>query len=567
MSEAKLPARLDELRAGWGIEFPAARRVLVLLATGGGDLTALVEAAALPRRRVQGILRALAAWTVSDGDRVSLDPDSAKAVLSWLADRPHGDDGTADRWDALVAEAPGLLERIVELAAGLPPSRWRLDHVPATPATIAKRALYLTRTYELGGAHLLCVGDHDLTSLAVTLAEPSARATVVDVDDRLLAYIDASAQRLGLDVTCARADLRLGLPASVAGSADLVFTDPPYTPAGIGLFLRRGLEGLRRTTPSRLLLCYGFADRGAGRAVEVQALASGLGLAFDAIHPNFSAYRGAEAIGSRSHLYVARPTRTTWPAVDRPHRLDTRIYTRGPEAEEGGAPGLSAPAVSAVAGALAAEGVTLVGDGWPEAGLASPGPARAVGLADHLARPRPGPLAVNLFPEFGAALIPALLAAPEVAVLVVPGRAWRASGLGRPTNPAAELLGTTFAFTVLHSGGDGAETVVQARRHTEPPDGPVAALHRYLVNHREARVVNAWREGLIHMAADAGRTLTKNQARAAVAATGPGRSLERLRLEELPLHALVELAELSRLSVDRLLDSGTSPDDHGPADR
>ena len=39
---------------------------------------------------------------------------------------------------------------------------------------MARRALYLAGEYELDGASVLCLGDHDLTSLAVGHRGPPA---------------------------------------------------------------------------------------------------------------------------------------------------------------------------------------------------------------------------------------------------------------------------------------------------------------------------------------------------------------------------------------------------------
>ncbi|HEV7688325.1 MAG TPA: bis-aminopropyl spermidine synthase family protein, partial [Acidimicrobiia bacterium] len=143
-----------------------------------------------------------------------------------------------------VRDEAALVARMAGLAAGLPPSRWRLDHVPATAETMARRALYLAGEYQLDGASVLCLGDHDLTSLAVGAAEPGVELTVVDIDERILDHVTDSAAGLRLPLTAAWADLRLALPPSLAGTADLVFTDPPYTTEGMRLFLTRGLEAL-----------------------------------------------------------------------------------------------------------------------------------------------------------------------------------------------------------------------------------------------------------------------------------------------------------------------------------
>ena len=61
---------------------------------------------------------------------------------------------------------------------------------------------------------------------------------VVDVDQRQLAFLD------GVDTWFA--DLRVGLPAPLRGGFDIVLTDPPYSPAGVGLFAARALEAMKR---------------------------------------------------------------------------------------------------------------------------------------------------------------------------------------------------------------------------------------------------------------------------------------------------------------------------------
>src|SRR6266498_3775473 len=135
--------------------------------------------------------------------------------------------------------------------------------------------------------------------LGAALANPGLSVTVVDLDEGLLEYVDAQAGARGLDVRCLYGDLRLGLPPSARGSADLVFTDPPYTPEGVGLFLARGLEGLRDREHGRLVLAYGYGGQ-PGLGAKVQQVVYGLHLAYEAVLPGFNRYDGAEAVGAAS---------------------------------------------------------------------------------------------------------------------------------------------------------------------------------------------------------------------------------------------------------------------------
>ena len=169
-----------------------------------------------------------------------------------------------------------------------------------------------------------------------------------------------------LPITTAFADLRLGLPPAYAGRADLAFTDPPYTPEGVGLFVTRALVGLRRSGQERVAIAYGFSPHQLTRGFRTQSALHELRLVLEAVLPRFNRFDGAEAIGAAAALYVARPTRWTWPIVDRAGGVDPRIYTRGAASAESGASPLPAATVALLDAAVPGPDRLLVGDGWPD---------------------------------------------------------------------------------------------------------------------------------------------------------------------------------------------------------
>jgi hypothetical protein len=539
-----------DLRREWGLDFLRVRHLLTELATGG-TLTELVSVSGLPRRDVESILHTLSPFLMEDGDRHTL------PALK-LPKTSNPDEAT-------------LTVQMTEVARDLPSSRWRLDHVPAMPLTMARRGLYLAGTYELDGASVLCLGDHDLTSLAVGLVTPEAELTVVDIDEPILDHVTESAPRLGFHITAAWADLRLALPPSLVGTADLVFTDPPYTTEGMRLFLTRGLEALRPTGHERLAFCFGTGERHLVKALEVQALLGDLRLALEAMLPGFNHYDGAEAIGARSDLYICRPTKGAKVGEElmarhsrRRRGVDFRIYTRGPSSREAGAQVLPEE-IAAAAVAAAGEGpVLLVGEGWTAGALAAEersivlgaeaGDRAAVALPAFFARvaawataARPGPfpfagtLVINTHPDYGgAALRTLLLAASERAVLIVPRR----------NLPDPDLLASAYDITTIPAGPGGDPAVIVVTRHDRAPADPAEAVLRRLLLHPGAKVVNAWRDALLDIARDAGQPMTKNEARARISADTLLPSLRRLRAWELPLSALRALrAEVARRAL------------------
>ncbi|QFG20374.1 bis-aminopropyl spermidine synthase family protein [Actinomadura sp. WMMB 499] len=467
---------------------------LALLTDGWRTRAELVRGTAAPRRSIEALLRTVP--VERSGDRYRLPPTAGLSAL--LAAHPSV---PADPVGHLLPAHAAAVERLADLIARAPRGRRALDHVSATPETVVRRALFLGARFWLPGSHLLCVGDHDLTSLAVGLIHPHVRTTVVDIDDRILAYIDAEAAKLGLDVRTRWADLRLGLPPS-ARDHDLAITDPPYTPDGVGLFVARAVEGLRDPATGRVLLAYGAGDLTPALALKVQNALSELNLLSEAIYPDFNRYFGAEAIGSAADLYVLRPTTKTLPAaVARADRFAAAIYTHGPQSIEATA----APDPGPVADL---DPDVLVGP-WPKDVLPN---VPRVRLATWLGKPYAATVrraAIALPPGLEPALVRVLLATRAERV-----RVFTTADIAEP----AEILAPVYELTARG-------THVDAVRRA-----PSGTLARTLLDRAHGKAANAWRDALTRQG------LTKREARGEVARIAPW--TQDATVLELPAHRL-----------------------------
>nr|BFF02870.1 hypothetical protein GCM10020241_45450 [Streptoalloteichus tenebrarius] len=254
------------------------RHVVALLTEDWRDLDELVRLPAVPRRTVEELLAAMGDDLDRSGDRWRLSPDRAAAYRERL-----GLDAlpTLDEAGGVPAGHVDLLGRVREDVARVPPPLAALDHVQATPESVLRRALWLRENYDLAGARVLLLGDHDLTSLALCAVVPDVSVTVVDLDERVLEFLDRAAAERGHDIRCLHADLRFGLPPAATEWADLVFSDPPYTPEGMALFAARGLAALREPELGRLVLVYGYSDRTPALGLKVQQELQRLGLVFE----------------------------------------------------------------------------------------------------------------------------------------------------------------------------------------------------------------------------------------------------------------------------------------------
>ncbi len=545
-----------ELALTWGIDFHRVRALVCQLTSSDWcSVSELIARTLLSHWNVTHLLRRLHPWLEREGDRVRIRvafQNLFRAVFdcSRLSSEffltPYE---IAARAGEEAAQAEAVLASMKHVVNDLPlrPVR-HLDHVSATPLTCLKRALFLARNYDLRGATILLLGDHDLTSLALAQVSTSVAITVVDSDERILDYINVVAAQRGWTIRTLFADLRIELPRSVTASCDLVFTDPPYTPEGIRLFLARGLEGLKPTNSARLLFCYGFSERHPGLGLKVQSVLHDLHLVTEAILPHFNRYRGAEAIASSAALYICRPTRRSLPAAQS-LKVDPRIYTQGKSAEETTMMALPQGVVDTVNRFLAAqtpERVLLVGDGWPT-DLAST--MEAVSLRGYLhtlsthrqsARsPYAGAVAVNLFPYYHAYLVRLLLLSAAKQLLIAAADPV-VDGLfnANKDDPLRTFIDSSYQVVARERGNAKQPGVVLLQRRGPQDADAVKSLLRFLIDHPQARLVNAWREALIAWGTDQGRRLSKNQARQVI---------ERQRLSMIHAHSYLSELSLSDL--------------------
>lgn len=572
---------LATLLHGYRVHARAPRGVVAALTERPRTLRALVQDSGLPRRSVEEILGCLGDdLRTGSGGTFVLRPGAVDRYRTMI---DYGELRAGTTLDPLAAEIgrrSALVTTMHELIASAPRPRTELDHVPATAATVVRRAVWLSTHYDLREAHLLCVGDHDLTSLAVVLLaaaaspDPARRGpavTVVDIDEDLLEFLDRTARSRDLRLRCLYADLRFGLPPAVAGSADLAFTDPPYTPQGVSLFAARGAQGLADRERGRVLVAYGFSERVPTLGWKVQRALLDQGLVFEAIWPAFHTYAGAEAVGARADMYVCQPTSATWKHLDRPvparGPAPTAIYTRGRQAAESQSAPLAGPIVAAATGFLAispGRGVfvgerpeldaahahlgTVLERGLPAAGAGAGAGGSLSAVADL--SDDPGPWLTRLLLAVNADRLAVIVAADHPAL-----------GAGDGTRQALDPLRAKWAATpeydvAVTDGGDGGRGGDAGRLVTFAAVDPAvldpgARLARWLLDRPHGKIGNVWRDGLIRITRQADdRTLSQREALATARRAVADPDLLAVRLIDLPRHALASALAAAVACVD-----------------
>lgn len=192
----------------------------------------------------------------------------------------------------------------------------KYDQFTATTETTARRMSLLSFFEDVTHKRLLFLGDDDFTSIAVANLGKAAKVTVLDIDNRILNEINSISKKENLNIRTNYYDVMAPLPDIYTGRFDVVFTDPPYTPDGIKLFMSRSIQALDHSNQTaRIYVCYGNSDRAKERFLPVYKVFIDTELMIRWILDKFNRYQGAESIGSSSTLFVLDLTPKTKPAI------------------------------------------------------------------------------------------------------------------------------------------------------------------------------------------------------------------------------------------------------------
>lgn len=136
------------------------------------------------------------------------------------------------------------MQEFEELAKGRPEALLKYDQGHLTTASVMARVALMAERGDLAGKRLLVLGDDDLLGLAAALTGLPQEVVVLEVDDRLVHYINDQAAKSGLPVKAHKYDFKDQLPDRWVKYFDTFNADPPETLEALKVCLTRGLCGL-----------------------------------------------------------------------------------------------------------------------------------------------------------------------------------------------------------------------------------------------------------------------------------------------------------------------------------
>lgn len=219
-----------------------------------------------------------------------------------------------------------IKEEIDSIFQGRPQADVTLDQSKSSVDTSLKRAMLCLKNYDLIGKNILCLGDDDLVSVALGFLlkklfthtfYQDTKITVIDIDKRIIEYINTIAAEESLSIKCEYEDLKNPLSNKFKNKFDCFFTDPPYTLEGMNLFLSRGIEALKNHID--LSIYFSFAHKSPVYQLNMQRSFLTMKLVISTITLKFNTYEGAGIIGNTGQMIVLKTTDMTKPLIKNTH--------------------------------------------------------------------------------------------------------------------------------------------------------------------------------------------------------------------------------------------------------
>ncbi len=139
-----------------------------------------------------------------------------------------------------------IYKQFLEIAKNRPKAITAFDQGYVTPEDTIRRVLLMHRFGDVENKKILILGDDDLTSIALALTGLPKEILVLEIDERLINFINKVAEEKGFsNVKAITYDARYPFSEEIQGNYDTFVTDPVETVKGISLFLSRCIQGLK----------------------------------------------------------------------------------------------------------------------------------------------------------------------------------------------------------------------------------------------------------------------------------------------------------------------------------
>lgn len=182
-----------------------------------------------------------------------------------------------------------VLKKYLEIAKDRPETVEEYDQGYISPEGVIRRVEFVYERGDLLKSRIFVVGDDDLFSIAAALTGMPEKIFVVDIDERLINFINKVAEEYSLPVEAMVYDVQQAFPDELKKKFDVFVTDPVETIPGLKLFLSRGVSTLKGVGSAGY---FGITTLEASRKkwFEIQKMIHDMGFVITDLRRKFSVY-------------------------------------------------------------------------------------------------------------------------------------------------------------------------------------------------------------------------------------------------------------------------------------
>lgn len=196
----------------------------------------------------------------------------------------------------------GKLEILKEIWENKPLPTFLFDQRPVNMKTSLKRASYFLNRGDLVENEIVFLGDDDLTSIAVALLPIKCNITVLDVDKRLIEYINFIAEKYNLkNIKAFEFNVNNDVPRKLKNRFDILFTDPTPEKIPFTVFMNKSIELLKKEGSILYTSIYSSAME---KTIELQKIINEMNMLITDIIPEFSEYKAIYDLYTQNDIKI-----------------------------------------------------------------------------------------------------------------------------------------------------------------------------------------------------------------------------------------------------------------------
>lgn len=177
------------------------------------------------------------------------------------------------------------------------------DQRPITYKTSIKRVEYLLKRNDVYNKKIVFLGDDDLTSIALALTNLNCEIVTLDVDERLVNFINQIAQEYNLNLKAYVYNALDKTDSSLKHKFDCLMTDPTPEKIPFSLFMNNAINLLKKENSVIYTSIYSSAM---DKTLDLQKIINNMNLYITDIIPNFTKYQALYELYKPSDIEIMK---------------------------------------------------------------------------------------------------------------------------------------------------------------------------------------------------------------------------------------------------------------------